>query len=161
MNFLYELLNFFFVVSYTAVISFIFHLLYHKLKWNRKFKETLLCKVLFSNYFYDEKENKVYSKNYSKPMVFDPLIAVTFWFCAISYLFFSFNHFQSLMYGVLTIIIGYLLHLKFSAKRTRLKKSKIFVYLKKIHNNTHYKYNNEKVYTRYKKLVKILVEKEK
>ena len=158
MKIITELLTMFSVFTYTVLVAVCFHQLYHYLKMVKKNnKNDFLYKMLFLNYTYSEKENKIYKNQYSENLIYDPLMIIIVWFCVISYLFFPFKYIHCLVYGILTLFINYYTHAEFNMKRTYLKKIKCFVFIKKFHDDIHYKYEDETRYMRYKHLRTILV----
>jgi hypothetical protein len=153
-----ELINLSMIFLYTTSVTFFFHNLYHYLKALNinKFKNNFFYKMFFFNVI----ENKLYKNNYSHNFIYDPLLSLVLWFCLISYLFFPFDYFHSFVYGIITLFINFYLHAEFNYKRSKLKKNKLFLFLKKNHNVCHFKsdFSKEK-YKRYQYLVKLLIKK--
>jgi hypothetical protein len=143
------------IVIYTTHVCFVFHNTYHYLKHITKNKQNFIYKLLTLNKLNEKRENLIYKNHYSENLIFDPIIVVVVWFCMISYLFFPFKYFHSLVYGMLTLFINYYTHAEFNLRQTYFKKIKFFVYFKKKHDEIHYKYHPK--YERYKHLKKIII----
>jgi hypothetical protein len=153
-----ELINLSVIFLYTTSVTFFLHGVYHYLKaFNiNKLKNNFFYKM----FFFNERQNKLYKNNYSHNFIYDPLLSLVLWFCLISYLFFPFDYFHSLIYGVITLFINFYLHAEFNYKRSKLKKNKLFLFMKKKHTICHFKNDfSEEKYKRYQHLLKLLTKK--
>lgn len=144
------------IFIYTTFITFSFHHFYHLLKsYNReKLKNYFFYRLLFFN----RQHNPLYKNNYSHNFIYDPLLSLVLWFCLISYLFFPFPYFHSLIYGIVTLFINFYLHAEFNYKRSSLKRNKIFFFFKRMHAVCHAK-NDLAInkYNRYRHLLKLFI----